>query len=142
MRNCARILLVLVAILSATVPAWGGVEPLPHDSLRTEGYIKGLEAYRAGDYKTAVGLWKEEARRGNALAQCNLGACYVQGKGVGQNYNRAVSWFNKSAAQGNDVAQCNLGNCYHKGYGVKHDLQEAVKWYRLAAGQALRTGGG
>ena len=61
MRNCVRILLLAVAFLSATVPAWGGVEPFPHDSLRTEGYIKGLEAYRAGDYKTAVGLWKEEA---------------------------------------------------------------------------------
>ena len=48
MRNCARILLVLVAILSATVPAWGGVEPLPHDSLRTEGYIKGIQIIEDG----------------------------------------------------------------------------------------------
>ena len=136
MRHCVRILLSAVVILLATVPAFAlrvstDVELLPDDTLRTETYLKGLDAYRAGDYRSAVGLWKEEARRGNPLAQCNLGACYVSGKGVGQNYDRAVSWFRKSAAQGNDVAQCNMGNCYHKGYGVEHDLKEAIKWGML-----------
>ena len=107
------LLLVLVSLIAATPLEascpYGKVCTL--DTLRSEKYIKGLEAYKACDYDTAVRLWKAAAKSGDASAQCNLGACYYSGKGVGQSYNKAIKWFRKSAAQGNDMAQCNIGNC-------------------------------
>ena len=82
------------------------------DSSSEDDYAKGVEAYRSGDYRTAVAHWKKAAKDGNANAQCNLGACYAQGLGVSQSYESAFEWYRKAAVQGNDVAQCNLGNCY------------------------------
>ena len=67
------------------------------DTLRSDGYLKGLEAYRAGNYSDAVKFWKKAAKEGEALAQCNLGASYAAGKGVRQDYSKALKWFRKAA---------------------------------------------
>ncbi len=45
-------------------------------------FLKGLTAYRSGDYATALRKWKPLAERGNANAQSNIGAMYYDGKGV------------------------------------------------------------
>ena len=139
---CARIMFLVVwQILFAACPAFAlqsddNLFPQQlQDTLRSEGYLKGLEAYKAGDYAAAFKLWKIAAKEGDAMAQCNLGACYCSGKGVTLDYRKALKWFRRSAAQGNDVAQCNIGNCYHNGQGVRQNVDEAVKWYRKAAEQ-------
>ena len=141
-RSCARIVLftaLLMLFASAPVqalnPTGNVVLQQSRDTLRSEAYLKGLEAYKAGSYDKAFKLWKAAANDGDALAQCNLGACYYSGKGVKQDYNKALKWFRKSAAQGNDMAQCNIGNCYHNGHGVRQDVGEAARWYILAAEQ-------
>ena len=42
----------------------------------------------------------KKAEAGDAEAQCNLGSCYYEGKGVNQDYKEAVKWYRKSAEHG------------------------------------------
>ena len=76
-----------------------------------------------------------ELSKGHAGAQSNLGAMYIQGKGVSQDYAEVVRWWRLAADQGYASAQVNLGVMYGTGEGVPEDDAEAVRWYRLAADQ-------
>jgi TPR repeat protein len=87
------------------------------------------------DDVTAVEWFRKAADQEYAVAQCNLGVCYVEGEGVGQDDAMAVEWYRKAADQEYAVAQCNLGVCYEEGRGVGQDDAMAVEWYRKAADQ-------
>jgi hypothetical protein len=80
---------------------------------------------------------KAQAEIGDAKAQCYLGFCYAEGKGVTKDYLEAAKWFRKSAEQGFGPAQENLGTYYTFGNGVPKDYDEAAKWFRKAAEQGL-----
>ena len=96
---------------------------------------KGVEAYQAGDYATALKELKPYAEQGNAPSQLILGFMYTNGNGVLKDYAEALKWYQLSADQGNDDAQYNLGLMYTYGDGVLKDYKEAVKWWRLSAEQ-------
>ena len=96
---------------------------------------KGLDAYKSGDYATALKEWKPLADQGHAVAQYNLGIGYANGKGVIQDYKGALKWFKLAAKQGHAEAQYNLGIGYAKGKGVIQDYKGALKWFKLAAKQ-------
>ena len=100
-----------------------------------QDFQKGLAAFQAGDYATALQEWTPLAKAGDALAQNSLGFMYNNGNGVLQDYKEAAKWYRLAAEQGIDSAQTNLGNKYKFGEGVLQDYKEAVKWYRLAAEQ-------
>tara|TARA_R100000541_G_scaffold1150_3_gene5151 strand:+ start:1426 stop:2046 length:621 start_codon:yes stop_codon:yes gene_type:complete len=119
-----RITLILATVLS-----------LAFTQVTAQDYNKGLEAYNAMDYATALKEWKPLAEQGNADAQYNLGLMYNEGEGVLQDYAEAVKWYRLSAEQGVAYAQFNLGRIYWNGIGVLQDYAEAVKWYRLSAKQ-------
>lgn len=53
------------------------------------------------DYSSAFSKFSVLAQHGNATAQFNLGAFYVNGQGVQRDEKQAFDWFGKSAAQGN-----------------------------------------
>jgi len=65
---------------------------------------KGLKAYNAGDYATALKEWKPLAEEGNARAQHNLGVMYQLGRGVLQNNVTAHMWYNIALANGREKA--------------------------------------
>ena len=67
-------------------------------------FQKGLNAYRSGDYATALREWTPIAEQGNALAQSNLGFMYEKGVGVLQDPVYAHMWWNIAASSGNKVA--------------------------------------
>ena len=98
-------------------------------------FQKGFDAYKRGDYATALREWTPFAEQGHARTQHNLGVMYDNGQGVPQDYKTAVKWYRLSAEQGFANAQNNLGVMYRKGQGVPQDDKTAVKWYRLAAEQ-------
>jgi TPR repeat protein len=75
------------------------------------------------------------ADQGHARAQCRLGVCYANGRGVPKDAVEAVRWYRLAADQGHARAQVALGVCYSLGSGVSKDEVEAVRWYRLAADQ-------
>jgi len=99
------------------------------------GYDKGLEAYKAGDYKAALAELLPLAEQGSAKAQNYLGFMYQLGKGVLENDKTAVKWYTLAAEQGQASAQYNLGFMYQHGKGVLENDKTAVKWYTLAAEQ-------
>ena len=112
----------LILIIFASVAAGGNLE-------------EGLEAFNSGDFNKAYELYLIEAKKGNAIAQTNLGTLFALGKGVPQDEKEAAQWFRKSAAQGEVIAQSNLGVYYARGQGVAKDDKEAAKWFTLAAKQ-------
>jgi len=71
-------------------------------------FQKGLNAYKSGDYATALREWKPLAEQGNASAQKNMGVMYERGHGVPQNDKTAVKWY-RLAAETKRRAQKNVG---------------------------------
>ncbi len=95
----------------------------------------GYNAYRRGDYATALRIFRQLADQGDADAQNNLGVMYDKGQGVTQDYAVAAGWYRKAADQGSALAQTNLGLMYSKGQSVAQDYAATVRWYRKAADQ-------
>jgi TPR repeat protein len=93
----------------------------------------GMDAYKHGDYATALREWRPLAERGDAAAQYNLGLLYDNGQKVRQDYVQARQWYEKSAAQENVDAQFMLGEIYRSGRGVPQDYVTARHWYEKAA---------
>lgn len=75
----------------------------------------------------------EQALKGNAMAQNDLGSCYDRASGIEQNRNEAFKWFQKSAEQGNMLGEYNLGWYYFSGFGCQKEYGQAVYWYRKSA---------
>ena len=105
---------------------------LAFTTLTAQDYNKGLTAYKAGDYVSALQEWKPLAEQGNSSAQYKLGVMYKSGKGVPLDYITAVRWYHLAAVQGNAFAQSNLGFMYRFGKGVPQNFAQAYMWYELA----------
>ena len=114
-----RITTVLVTVLSLAFTPVAG-----------QDFQKGMAAYRAADYATALQEWTPLAEAGDAQAQYNLGLMYRNGQGVLQDDAKAVRLYRLAAEQGYALAQSNLGHMYSNGSGVPQDYAEAVRWYR------------
>ena len=71
----------------------------------------------------------KSSRKGDSIAQNNLGHCYQHGQGVDKDYKKAFEWYFKSASNGCAEGQCNLGYCYQKGIGVDKDYKKAIELY-------------
>ena len=78
---------------------------------------------------------KQQAHRGDAVAQAILGTMYSKGIGVSKDYNVAFNWYLRAANQGNISAQLIVGTRYAIGKGVTQNHPEAFRWYFEAAGQ-------
>ena len=86
----------------------------------------------------AVPILKEAAASGHAKAQSELGALYLDGRGVVQDFVQASAWYQKAADQGDADAMLALGRMYRAGWGMEADLVNAYIWLNLASarGQA------
>ena len=62
-------------------------------SVHADDFSDGYAAYKKGDYKTAMKLWKPMAEQGNASAQYYLGVMYANGFGVPEDDKQAVKWY-------------------------------------------------
>ena len=67
------------------------------------------------DYSAAFSKFSVLAQHGNATAQFNLGAFYLNGQGVQRDEKQAYEWFAKSATQGNARAMQILQSAAAKG---------------------------
>ena len=93
--------LKLAAILSLALAFGAG-------SVLAQDFEKGLAAYNAGDYATALKEWRWMAEEGNVGAQFNLGVMYHNGWGVIQDYAEAVKWYRLAADQENEQTKSSL----------------------------------
>ena len=57
-----------------------------------------LVAWNAGNYGVALDLWAPLAHRGDARAQSNMGAAFLEGRGVERDHAKAVDWLRRAAA--------------------------------------------
>ena len=94
-----------------------------------------VPAQQSNNQRMAVQELKAKADNGDAAAQNDLGACYVNGEGIAKDAAEAVKWFRRSAEQNYAAAQYNLGWCYANGDGVAQGDVEAAKWMSKAAEQ-------
>jgi TonB family protein len=81
------------------------------------------------NFKRAVEVYTDEAKKGNPDAEYALGAIYYRERQFGE----ARLWFEKAAAKGLSQAEYSLGIIYARGQGVDPDLREAQRWYQKAA---------
>ncbi len=95
-------------------------------------YNKGVDAYKARDYKTAVKLWEPYAKDGNVDAQYSIATIFYEGKGVKKNYLKALYWYKRAAEQEHAKANAQIGLMYCKGEGVLISFKKAVPYIQMA----------
>jgi TPR repeat protein len=95
----------------------------------------GTDAYRKGDYKTALNEWKPLAEQGDVFAQHLLGLVYTLDEGVLVDFKEAIRWYRKAAEKDYAPSQFKLAALYLHGKGVLRDDIEGVKWLLKAAVQ-------
>jgi uncharacterized protein len=119
----ARLTRCILALLFActSITAWGS------------DLVDGFDAYRRGDYRTALAKFRSAEASGTSLAQSFLGDIYYHGRGVTQDYKEAVRWWRLAAEQGFSAAQSKLGLSYDRGQGVAQDNIRAHMWFNIAA---------
>jgi cell division septation protein DedD len=89
----------------------------------------GVDAWKRGDFATAVREWRPLAERGDPDAQFNLGQAYKLGRGVPADIGTARSWYEKAAQQNHPLAQANLGLILFQ----SGDRERATPWLKKAA---------
>lgn len=93
--------------------------------------------YKGSNLHKYYSMLERAANNGVAVAQKELGVCYLTGQVVERNFQEALNWFRKAAEQNFPEAINNIGVVYESGYGVKVDFCEAEKWYKKAADLGL-----
>lgn len=90
------------------------------------------------DYEEGARILTELADRDNVYALYFLGSCYIQGRGVDQDFNKGIELVKQSADLGFAVAQVDIANGYFNSnpeFGIEQDLSNAMIYYKMAANQ-------
>lgn len=74
-----------------------------------------------------------DPERVSVKQKIKLGAAYLAGRGVSQDYSQAAYWYERAANAGDPLAQNEIGYLYQAGIGVPRDSARAVQWYQRAA---------
>jgi len=106
--------------------------------LLTTGYARadfftGRDAFRRGDYETAMKELKPEAAKDNAEAIAIVAKMYQGGFGVKKDVAKATELFRRSAELGDGESAYNYGIARALGDGVEQDLAEGLKWLFIAS---------
>ena len=99
-------------------------------------YNRGVDAYKAKNYKDAVDQWSKAVDAGDATAKNNLAYLLFFGLGTEKQPDKAIELWNSAAAAGESESQWHLGNIYAEGTGVEKNLITAYAWYRCAIASA------
>ena len=113
----------LLAVLLAPMLSWGGQQ-------------EAVEAYRTGDYASAMTQFKALAGEGDAVAMYYLGIIYDRGFGVPPDVVEAAKWFEKGAARGDSLSAYHFGKMAEAGKGVPKDPVAAYVWLTVSADKA------
>jgi len=126
---------LLIALLMSFAPLSVSIAEQDGSGTRFESsnYLKGVEAYRAGEFRQAFDAWSLGAYEDDAESQYNLGVLYVEGRGVARNPVQARSWFLRAAEKNHAEAQYNLGHMSLSGLAVEKDMDSALEWWRRSA---------
>lgn len=95
-------------------------------------FVNGEQAYKQGDYATALRCFEPLAHGGHAVAAYYLGRMHSRGEGITQSLVSGFKYYRRSAEQGYAPAQYQLGYAYEHGLGVEQNDQTAYAWYHIA----------
>src|SRR5262249_38714117 len=76
---------------------------------------------------------RDQASRGDAIAEYRLGRLYMTGRGVTPDYKEAAKYLHLAAEQGLPEAETVMGYLYENGKGVPRDYRTAFDYYAVAA---------
>ncbi len=93
----------------------------------------GGRAAASGRPSTALRIWRDLARRGDAAAEFWLGWAHHYGQGVPADPKEAMRCYRRAAAGGDVRAEAAMGLLYENGSGVRADADEAARRYAAAA---------
>ncbi|MFZ2030729.1 MAG: hypothetical protein WAU68_10505 [Vitreimonas sp.] len=96
-------------------------------------YQLALQRLSHGRTADGLGLLRNAANHGLAMAQYRLAKVYERGEGVGADLSTARQWTERAAASGNRRAMHDLGVYYARGDGAPLDEATAFRWFRQAA---------
>lgn len=99
----------------------------------------GRRAAASGRPATALRIWRDLARRGDAAAEFWLGWAHHYGQGVPTDAKEAMRRYRRAAAGGDVRAEAAMGLLYENGLGVPADEDEAVRRYAAAAAKGEAT---
>jgi uncharacterized protein len=100
-------------------------------------FSRGREAYRRGDFGTALRLFRQAADEGYAPAMSYLADMYGKGEGTPPDFVAARQWYEEAWERGADKwAAYRLGLIYENGLGVEKNSAIADFWTALASGFA------
>ncbi|MEX2128218.1 MAG: hypothetical protein WD871_08245 [Xanthobacteraceae bacterium] len=73
------------------------------------------------------------AAAGDPIAAYEIGARYLEGRGVKADPREAAKWLERALAKGSAPAAYRLGNIHEKGPGILKNPAEAIRYYTIAA---------
>ena len=94
---------------------------------------QGIDAYRGGDFATALAIFVSLAGDNEPAAHYGLGLMHVAGHGVAADATRAARFFEAAALQNFAPAQLRLGLACKTGNGVAKSPEAAQRWLERAA---------
>ena len=89
---------------------------------------RGIEAYKSGQFESALAELQPLADEGNRHAQFFLAEMYLYGKGVSQEFDQAKFWYEKAAKRGLPEAQAALSGLYLLGLGTSRNRGYGYYW--------------
>lgn len=128
MRKSLKIFAVVFVLAAVAAGGFYAVSKKPS----VDEMTRGLTAYKQGDYKTALRMFRNQDLLANPEASFILGAMHYAGKGVPADENRAFLYYEKAAVLGYSPAQTTLAILYA-------DKGEWDKAYAYAESAALRN---
>ncbi len=108
-----------------------GIAVAAYTGRGTGPYEDGLVAYYAGDYATALRLWRPMAEQGYPGAQNNLGVMYRDGQGVPEDNVRAYMWFSLAASR------FPPGEAHDRAAQRRDALAELMPWPQITEAERL-----
>ncbi|CAI2175983.1 8904_t:CDS:2 [Funneliformis geosporum] len=110
---------------------WDG-EPENRPSM--SAVVERLKTMISPTTKTTLDLFMLATRKNHTLAQCYVGICYDEGRGVAKDVNLAFDYYLRVANKDFAAGQLFIGYRYEIGLGIiKSNLKKAIKWYTKAA---------
>lgn len=97
-------------------------------------FIAADAAHDAGDYATALRLFREAAALGDAHAMSRIACMYDNGEGVHRDVTMSIAWDLKAIGLGNVTSMLNLAVTYRR----LGDIRTARDWFE----RALEAGDG
>src|SRR5712691_13359822 len=103
-----------------------------HAGTDDDDFRRGLTAFNAGDYETALQVWRPLAEKNEPRSQAGIGFMYHRGMGVGADDREAAKWLLRAAERGQAEGQLMLGILFYYGRGVPQSHVQAYAWCELA----------